>query len=168
MKKVIYLIIASVLFSVLSYGQNKILMVNGESTNASSIDGRSTKKGSTINLVVDGENKSIPKNNILCVIPDGKKGYTFYSRNNVRTKIPKKDIKNNYQGTDIPNLYAHKYFKSKSDVEKLYKLNSGISLTFDEFENAYYAQEQKLRTRNTINKTASTISTILLATLIIL
>ncbi|MEZ5195454.1 MAG: hypothetical protein R2764_03370 [Bacteroidales bacterium] len=168
MKNLTILIISAILSSTLSFGQNKIMMVNGETTNASSIDGRSTKKGSTISLVVDGENKSIPKNNILCVIPEGKKGFTFSSRNNVKANIPKKDIKNNYQGTDIPHLYAHKYFKSKLGVEDLYKLNPGMNLSFDDFESAYYEQEQRLRTRNTINKTVSTVSTILLTTLIIL
>lgn len=168
MKNLTIIIISAVLISTLSFGQNKIIMVNGETTNASSIDGRSTKKGSTISLVVDGENKSIPKNNILCVIPEGKKGFTFSSRNNVKSKIPQKDIKNNFQGTDIPHLYAHKYFKSKLGVEDLYKLNPGINLTFNDFESAYYEQQQKLRTRNTINKTVSTVSSILVVALIIL
>ncbi len=156
MKKVILnLVIVMMFASILSIGQNNVLLVNGNSLNASSVK---IETGS-VALIVGGESRSIPKTDILCIIPAGKKGYTFLQKNNKKVKILKRDITNNYQGKDIARLFAYKYYKMKTDVTQIYDLNLHKDLTVAEFESAFSRQQQKIRSRAT---TSTILSTVLL------
>ncbi len=149
--------------SILSIGQNNVLLVNGNSLNASSVK---IETGS-VALIVGGESRSIPKTDILCIIPAGKKGYTFLQKNNKKVKILKRDITNNYQGKDIARLFAYKYYKMKTDVTQIYDLNLHKDLTVAEFESAYSRQQQKIRSRATTSTILSVVVMILSVSIIV-
>ncbi len=140
--KVVNLIIVLVFCNVLSYGQFTVLLVNGKSLNSSSI----SIKDDPVSLVVDNESQSVSKTEILCIIPEGKKSYTFSSRNNKKVKIKKRFISNDYQGTDIARIFAFKYYKNTDDPGELYRANSASTISEEEFIYAFNKQHKKITT----------------------
>lgn len=156
MKKAFYLFILGITLSILSFGQNKVLLENGSSMSFSHM----SFDRDLINIDVNGERRSINKTDILCIIPEKGKSYTFRKTNNMKFKIAKKDIKADYQGADIARIFAYKYYKSKTEASELYKLYSGINITQFDFESYYHAQQQKIRSRAT---TSTVIAVVILA-----
>ncbi|MCD4697831.1 MAG: hypothetical protein K8S16_16520 [Bacteroidales bacterium] len=156
MKKVFLLLSLGMTCSILLFGQSKLLLENGSFVIFThiSIDSEQVK------VNVNGETRLFSKTDILCIIPERGKSYTFRKKNNIKFKIAPKDIKNNYNGADIPRLFAYKYYKSNTDVSEVYKLFQDTKLSLFNFESYYNAQQQKIRSRAT---TATVLSVVLLA-----
>lgn len=120
------------------------MLVNGTSLDSESI----VIEKESVKLNIDGKAKSITKAEILCIIPEGKTGYTFWEKNkNKKMKIKKKDIFYNYEDTDIPRIFAYKYLKTSYTASKLYRLNSNSSLSEADFTSIFNEQDKKLRSR---------------------
>ena len=98
-------------------------------------------------LITNNEPQSIPMDDILCVIPEGKNSYTFWHKNDKKLKISKKDIRNNYKGVDRARLFAYKYYKSTYDIGQLYSINSDSSISKEEFEAVFNEQQKKIKKR---------------------
>jgi len=137
--------------STLSLAQTKVLTTDGRALLATSVQANNNN----IVATVAGENQTILKSNVLVVVPEGKKGYTFRIKNGQKLKIRKRDINNNYQGKDIPRIYAYKYLGIRGDVNKIYSTNSDTSLSFEEFKTIFNKQQQKMRTGNIVSVSAS-------------
>ena len=145
MKKGILLIICVIICNVLSFGQNKLILENGNSMVYSSI----SLANDEVKVEVNGEIKTLNKSDILCIVPNKGKSYTFRKKDNRKIKIAKKDIKHDYDGSDIPRLFAYKYFKSKTDVNTLYNKYQNIKLSQFDFEGYYKTQQRRIRARAT-------------------
>jgi len=155
-KKVILLVITGIICTVLSFGQNKVLLENGNSVVYSNI----SIENDRIKVYVNGETQYFNKTDILCIIPERGKSYTFRKKDNRKIKIAGKDIKNDYQGSDIPSLFAYKYYKSNTDVSALYKLFQDTEMTQFDFEGYYKTQQKRIRSRAT---TSTIIAVVVLA-----
>ena len=147
----IILVFAICLLNFNCYAQNKVLLTNGTSLNSNSI----VVEKESVKLDIDGEPQSFGKNEILCIVPEGKTGYTFSARNNKKMKIKKKDIYYDYEGTDIARLFGYKYFKTPFDIAQLYRLNMNNTLSEEEFKNIFNAQQKTLKSRSTISLVAA-------------
>ena len=110
-------------------GQNKVILLNGESKSYSAL---SIEKES-ITIKNDGVNTSLKKSNLLCVVPAKKASFTFLENNGKKLGIKKKDIQNNYQGTDLVKILAYKYYNSEQEAEQIYQLNPIDNITEEEF-----------------------------------
>jgi len=102
----------------------------------------------SITFSSSGKNQSILKNNVLAVVPEGKKAYTFRIKNGKKQTIKKKDMHSNYTGTDKPRMYAYKYMGTESNVSKLHVLNADSSMNEEQFKGIFNEQQKKLKTRN--------------------
>ncbi len=143
--KVIFIIIFLGFFNALSYGQYTVLLLNGKSLNSSSV----SIKDDPVALVVNDENQSVSKNEILCIIPKKKKSFTFSQKNNRKIRIPKKWISHNYHGEDRAVILAIKYYKSPVDVNELYDANSdNNTISQEEFENTFGKTQKKIKRKN--------------------
>lgn len=151
--KIVLVLVISFL-SFQSYAQNKVLLTDGTSLRPNSIE---VEKESVI-LNIEGERQSISKEKILCVIPEGKTGYTFHQRKNKKLKIKKKDIYYNYEGTDVPRLFAYKYFKTSFDTAQLYRLNPNNTLPEEEFNKVFNQQQKTLNSRLTVSYVAAGVA----------
>jgi len=156
MKKTILMIITGIICTLLSYGQNKVLLENGNSVVYSAI----SIENERVKVYVNGETQFFKKADILCIVPKKGKSYSFREKDNRKTKISKKDIKHDYQGSDIPRLFAYKYYKSKTDVNTLYNKYQNITLSQFDFEGYYKTQQKKIRSRAT---TGTIIGVVILA-----
>jgi len=161
--KVISLIVFVILCHNLSFGQNKVLLVNGKSINASSVD---TQKES-VNLTIENSKQTLAKTDILCIISESGKAYTFFEKNNKKIKIPKKDISNDYQTTDIARIFAYKYYKNKNNIGQLYNLYNGLKLTEDEFSTEFILQKKKIKKRTIVSYSLTGFAFILGTTMLI-
>ena len=161
--KIISLVIFAMFCNVFSFGQYNVLLVNGKSLNTSSIK----VKKELIVLTADGEEQSIAKEDILCVIPELGRSYSYRKKNNKKIKILKRDIVNKYEGTDIVKLFAYKYYGSTIDIGQLYLLNSDKSPSEEEFKNVFDKQQQKIRSRTIISTTVSVIVLIIVVPMFI-
>jgi hypothetical protein len=129
-------------------------LTNGSSINANSV---SVEK-ETVVLKVDGTEQVIKKDEILCVIPDGKKGFTFSEKNNKKIKISKKDIYNAYEGTDIPRVFAYKYYKTPYASDQIYNLYGSSQISKDDFIKIFDEQKKTLKNRETISMVAGAVA----------
>ena len=102
MKKVNSLIFLMFVIISCTQGQNRVLLLNGESLDYSSIDIEKEK----ILVELAGETKSIEKSSILCVVPEKKASFTFLEKNNKKIVFRKKDIQHTFQGTDVVRIVA--------------------------------------------------------------
>ena len=144
--------------STLSFAQTKVLTTDGRALVATSVQTNSNN----IVATVAGENQTISKSNVLVVVPEGKKGYTFRIKNGKKLKLLKRDIHNNFQGTDIPRMYGYKYLGAKGDFEQIYITNSDTSIPFEEFKTIFKKQQKKIRSR-TIGSVCASALLILIA-----
>ena len=148
MKIKIYGLTFFILFcSIQSFAQTKVITTDGRTLNVTSVQ----TNDNNIVTTVAGENQTISKSNVLVVVPEGKKGYTYRAQNGKKLKIRKRDINNNYQGKDIPRIYAYKYLGTQGDIHKIYITNSDTSLSFEEFKTIFNKQQKKLRTGNIVS-----------------
>lgn len=141
--KVISLIIIGLLCNSFSYGQTKVLLENGSILNVSAV----VIEDESIIINADNETKSISKSEVLCIIPEKKKAYTFRQKTNKKFKIRKKDIANNYQGEDLARVYAYKYYNNVKGYEiigDLYKKNLESKLSEEEFNIIFREQHKKI------------------------
>jgi hypothetical protein len=145
-KKVSILIVICLFSSVLLFGQNKVMLTNGTIYNSSSID----INKETVQLNIEGESKSVDKNEILYIIPEGKAGYTIWAKNNKKMKINKKDIYFDYEGTDIARIFCYKYYQTPYDIDQLYSLNPNNKLLKEDFANVFNEQQKTLKKRGTV------------------
>ncbi len=143
MKKVISLFLFGVILNVFALGQYNVSLLNGKSIKASSVE----EQKEVVQLTVDSEVKSVKKSDVLIVVPESGKSYTFLNKNNKKIKIPKKDIKEDYEGGDVARIFAYKYLKGDSEVKQLYSLYSGDQLTEEEFALEFNKQQKKIRKR---------------------
>lgn len=155
MKKTLGLFILAITLCSITIGQNKILLENGSSMNYSGI---SVEKD-LVKVTVNGEIRSIAKTDVLCVIPEKGRSFTFMKKNNVKFKIAKNDMKNGYEGADIARIFAYKYYKSDTDISAIHKIFQGIELTLSDFETYFNTQQRKIRSRAT---TATIIGVVVL------
>jgi hypothetical protein len=137
-----FLLIACISYS---FGQYKVLTTKGNFIVASGIEIRDQ----TVNLKTSQGSQTIDKTDILCVIPKSGKTFTFREKNNKKMKILKRDVENDYKGTDIAKIFAYKYYKSNPDIGQLYQLYPEESLTEAEFA-AAFAKQQKIFKKRTI------------------
>ena len=141
--KVISLIILAMFCNVFSFGQYKVLLENGKSIDVSSLHIVNERVALSTGQMID-------KSDILCIIPEEGRSYTFLKKNDKKTKIQKRDIKNEYQGTDKAKIFAYKYSGVEQNVGQLYVLNSDNSLTEDEFKLAFTQQQGKITIRKVV------------------
>lgn len=144
-KQFLSLLIFTLFSTLLAFGQNKVLLVNGESLDATTFKSETE----SVSVTVNSETKTIPKSEILCIIPAGKKGYTFSLKNNKKLKILGRDISNNYKGADKARIFAYKYHRSTANVGELYKLNSDSNLSEEEFRIIFNTMQRKIKSRGT-------------------
>jgi hypothetical protein len=156
MKKALCLFILGIALNGFLFGQNKVLLEDGSSMSYSQI----SISSDLVKISVNGETKSLNKTDILCIIPEKGKSFTFRKTNNMKFKIAKKDLKNDFEGSDIPRLFAYKYYKSNTDVNTLYNLFQDTKLSQIDFEGYYKTQQQKIRSRAT---TGTVIGVVILA-----
>ncbi len=130
-----------------SFAQYKVLTTKGNSIKASGIEIRDQ----TVDLTTSGGDQTIDKTDILCVIPESGKTFTFREKNNKKMKILKKDLENNYKGSDIARIFAYKYYKSNPDIGQLYQLYPEAGLTESEFEAAFIKQQKKFKKRTIVS-----------------
>lgn len=141
------LFILLVLCSTIAFAQTKVLTTDGKMFMASAVE---TSKES-VTLTMAGENQSFQKSDILVVVPDGKKGFTYRTKNGQKLKIRNRYINNSYQGTDIPKIYAYKNLGGKPDIQQMYVKHGDTSLSFEEFNKIYKKQQQKIKTGNIVS-----------------
>ena len=124
------------------FGQNTIKLIDGKTIEASSVKFTNTSTTCKINEV-----EEIAKDQILYVKPEGKTAYTFHFKRNRKYKIAGKDIKNNFDNTDLAKIYAYKYYNSKRDIKELFGMNPNIDLSINDFTKAHNEQEKKIKGR---------------------
>jgi len=144
MKKLNIVILTFLFLSTYCLSQNTIKLINGESVSASSIE---YSKNSDICKLNGSED--IAKDQILCIIPDGKAAFTFHHKKNRKYKIAKRDIENNYNDKDLAKVYAYKYYKSEKSINELFNLNPNNSLSEEEFTELFNKQHKKIKGRTT-------------------
>ena len=130
-----------------SFGQYNVLLVKGKAVTASAVE---VGDESVMLKTATGE-QTINKADVLCVIPDSGKSFTFRMKNDKKMKILKKDMENEYKGADIARLFAYKYYKSQTDIGQLYALNSDHNLTEEEFRSAFEKQQKKFKKRTIVS-----------------
>lgn len=136
-----------------TFAQNKILTTDGKTLNAASVEINKTN----ITANVNGDNQTISKSDILAVVPDGKKGFTFRAKNGKKMPIKNKFIHFDFSGTDRPRIYAYKYLGTNAKVNQLYVLNSDGSMTEEQFASIYHAQQKRLKTNNVVSITSAAV-----------
>lgn len=130
-----------------SFGQYKILLAENKAVEALAIE----IEDELIIVSTESGKQVVDKTDVLCVIPESGKSFTFRENNNKKMKILKRDIENGYQGTDRARIFAYKYYKSGADIGKLYLLNSDDDLTEEEFKSAYNKQRKQFKKRTIIS-----------------
>jgi hypothetical protein len=133
-------------YGIATFAQTKVLTTDGKMFIASAIE--ITKK--SITLDIDGKNRTFPKSDVLVVVPEGKNGFTYRTKNGQKLKIRKRDIHNSYAGTDIPRIYAYKHLGGKPDIKQIYIKHGDTSSSFDEFKTILKKQQQKIKTGNIV------------------
>jgi hypothetical protein len=131
-------------YGIATFAQTKVLTTDGETLIASAIE---TNKWD-IDLTINGETQNILKSNVFAVVPPGKKSFTYTIKKGKKWMLRKKDVRNNYQGTDRPRIYVYKYFGTKTDPEQIYVDNSESGVTLEEFTRIYKEQQQKIKMGN--------------------
>lgn len=145
-------------FSVTSIdAQTKVLTTDGKTLNTTSI--KSTDN--SVILTSAGENKTLSKADILAVVPENGRSYTFKIKNGKKLKIKSKDIYNNYEGADRPRIFAYKYLGSDPNAGQLYVLNSDSELSEVQFKSLFNEQQKKLKTRGIVSMGLAVVALIL-------
>lgn len=147
MKAKTLITVAVLLFAfTMSFAQTKVLTTGGRTFTTPNV----AISDESISFAADGKNQTILKNNVLAVVPEGKSAYTFRVKNGKKQTIKKKDMHNNYTGSDKPRMFAYKYMGTESNVSKLYVLNADASMNQDQFKNIFNEQQKKFKTRNVV------------------
>jgi hypothetical protein len=134
-------------YGIATFAQTKVLTTDGKMFMASTVE----TTDDAVNITVANEKQTIPKLNVLVIVPNGKPGYTYRVKNGKKLAIKKKFIHNDYSGTDKPRIFAYKYFGSPSNVSQLYVLNSDSSMTEEQFASIFNAQQKQLKTNNIVS-----------------
>ncbi len=158
MKKLLLISTLQFICITISWGQYKVLLTENKSIKASDIE---INDGSVV-LTRDNNRQTFKKEDVLCIIPDAGKSFTFLERNGKKMKILKRDLDNNFQGEDIARLLAYKYYKSDVDIGQLYSAFPGAGLTMDEFEATFAGQQKKFKKRKIVS--TSIMAVVLLIT----
>lgn len=145
-RKTTGLFILCMVCSFLTFAQTKVLTTDGKMYMASAVETTSDE----ITITVENQKQTIPKLNVLAIVPDGKPGFTYRAKNGKKLVIKKKFILNDYTGTDKPRIFAYKYMGSPANVGQLYVLNSDGSMTEEQFASIFDAQQKKLKTNNIV------------------
>jgi len=132
--------------SFLTFAQTKVLTTDGKMFMASAVETASDE----ITISVDNQKQTIPKLNVLVIVPEGKPGFTYRTKNGKKMAIKKKFIHNDYAGTDKPRIFAYKYMGSSANVGQLYVLNADESMNEEQFASIFEAQQKKLKTNNIV------------------
>ncbi|MCD4711286.1 MAG: hypothetical protein K8R52_10605 [Bacteroidales bacterium] len=146
------LIFFMVIICTSTLGQNRVLFLNGDSLNYSSID----IEKEAIVVESGGEAQSIDKSSILCVVPEKKASFTFLEKNNKKIVFRKKDIQHSYQGTDVVRIIAYKFYNSEFDAEGLFQYNQDESITKEEFVLIFDETQKKILNRTIVTIVAGT------------
>ena len=147
MKTVLLFCALQVICFASASGQYKVLLTENKEIAASDIE----VHDNSVFLTKGDGRETLKKSDILCVISEKGKGYTFRKKNGKKLKVLKKDIKNNYREEDIARLFAYKYYKSDVDIGRLYSSFPGLDLTKDEFESAFLKQQKKFKSRTIVS-----------------
>ncbi len=116
--KKIFLTFFTMIFFLISFGQNKILLTNGQT-----LDYLNIKAGnSSVVLSNDSLEQSVEKTDILCAIPVQGKCFTYKIKNNRMLKLRRKFVNINSHGIGRARLFATKYFGAKTSISDLYIL----------------------------------------------
>lgn len=157
MKKVNSLIFLMFVIISFTLGQNRVLLLNGESLDYSSIDIEKER----ILVELEGGTKSIEKSSILCVAPETKASFTFLEKNNKKIVFRKKDIQHTFQGTDVARIVAYKFYNSEFGAEELYQHNQDESISKEEFIIIFDETQKKILGRTIVSAALGTLALVI-------
>jgi len=144
--KILILTFLSLSLCLISLGQNKVLLTNGQTFN--SIDIKSGK--SSVDLSNDSIKQTIQKKDILCVIPEKGKCFTYKMKNSKTLKLARKFATQNTQGVERARLFARKYYGTKANISELYLLNGDKSISEADFTKEYKKTQSRITTSNVL------------------